>query len=196
MKMKSNIEEIVINLQKNYEEESFLMLFNQFEPLFRCSEKTYRISGYLREDYYQEGRIALMQAIKTYNIERAAYFASYFKMVYKNQLLNVIRKQTAVKRGGNRKDVSIDKLMESDYISRAKAEELLEDHIGTNPEELAVVKECEEEFFKNLSKLEIKVMRYYLRAYTFDEIAEELGQSKDRVCNAYDRCRQKLRHLL
>lgn len=190
-----SLECLVESLKENFNEENFVQLFNKFEPLFRKSEKVYNIPGFTQEEYYQEGRIALLNAISNYKVEKAAFFASYFKMVYKNQLLNIIRKQTAVKRGGNKIEVSIDQLCESDYTGRARVEEILEDRLGSNPEDLAVVKEAEDLFFKHLSKLEIEVMRRYLKAYSFDEIAEELGQSKDRVCNAYDRCRQKMRHL-
>ncbi|WP_124057736.1 sigma-70 family RNA polymerase sigma factor [Vaginisenegalia massiliensis] len=196
MEVAQTNEEIVARLQEEFNEADFLQLYNRFVPLFKRAAGMYVIYGYSKEDYLQEGRIALLVALDHFNQERTRFFASYLKMVFKNRMFNLIRHQIAAKRGGTQQDLSIESIVEDPDLDYLGSSSLLMDHYLANPEEVAIVKSQEESYFKHLSDLELAVFKLYLQADDFMTIAQKLNQPYDRVCNAYDRCRQKLRRLV
>ena len=61
-------------------------------------ENIYYLRNYVSEDWEQEARIALYQALKTYENNKGVSFGSYYKSIISNQIYSLLRKQNALKR--------------------------------------------------------------------------------------------------
>ncbi|MDO4431960.1 MAG: sigma-70 family RNA polymerase sigma factor [Aerococcaceae bacterium] len=180
-------EALAVALQDYWNEDQFDILFQRFTPLFKKCCHLYRITGFDYDDYLQEGRIALYKAIQQFDFERQSYFASFLQLVYKNHLYNLMRKETASKRGGAQGSLILD----------TEASEILQQYHYHQPESFAILHEKSQTYVSILSPLEKKVFLDYLACHDFAQIAADLHLPEKQIKNAYDRCRQKFkRHLL
>ena len=88
-------------------------------------------------------------------------------------------------------------LSDQDNQGAVAAELLVDQERG--PEQMVIEQELWEEYKKrleqNLSKMENKVLQYYLDGNHYIQIAEIMGKSPKSIDNALQRIRQKIRQI-
>ncbi|HJF32460.1 MAG TPA: sigma-70 family RNA polymerase sigma factor, partial [Sporosarcina psychrophila] len=144
------------------------------------------------EDYYQEGQIIMLEAIDMYDPAKQHRFSGFFKLLYKNRIINLCRADQAYKRGGGVRELSLE------YQSNKSQSEInlldqIENHYHISAQDMIELKEVHNLFIDSLSSLERKVFFNYQKGDSVREIAKQLVISETQVQSAYDRCRKKLK---
>lgn len=120
------------------------------------------------EDLLQEGYIGLMKAIKSYDNSKDVTFSTFANLCIKRQIITAIKSSNSIK-----------------YSS---------------PEDILLGKELAyllNEYLKeNLTPLEKKVCSYMYKQYKYNEIAEILDESPQKIDNAIQRVRKKVLEYL
>ena len=148
-------EELVVMLQAEFDDEAFNELFYRFTPLYRKCFRQYPIMGFELDDYFQEGRIALMLVIEHYDIKGKYYVASYFARVYENRLINYLRKLMAKKREQQLNLLSLNEpvsLVDGKNEVYTYGDLLFEE--GPDTLEWVIAKDTLEQLIEDLSELE------------------------------------------
>lgn len=149
-------------------------------------------AGFLEtDDLIQEGMIAVIKAIRTYNCEKAASFSTYASTCIENSI------KTAVQYAGRQKHQPLNDYLpiHSEEISTRLSDKLAENSMNS-PEALVIKKE-EFAFLKKkitslLSEFERKILMLYLKGCTYKKMSDELGVAPKAVDNALQRVRKKL----
>lgn len=193
---KQTDEKLVASLQKEYNEEIFGHLVRRYMPLFK---KSLRLaspwSEYELDDFFQEGQIAMHEAVMTYNPQKSEFFSGYFRTVYDNHMANLYRKDSALKRGGGIQEISI-------YYknSQSQDEQNLLDTFDLGrvmpTDQIFEIREVNYEFFSVLSKLELEVIICNLLGMPKEDVAKKLKLKESQIQSAYERSRNKMRKLL
>lgn len=189
-------EELVVMLQAEFDDEAFNELFYRFTPLYRKCFKQYPIMGFELDDYYQEGRIALLLVIEHYDVKGKYFVASYFSRVYENRLINYLRKLMAKKREKQLNTLSLNEpvsLVEGKNDVYTYGDLLFED--GPDTLEWVLAKDALEQLIKDLSELEKMVLihRMIEEDNSVSNIARKMNEDRRVIENALARCRKKCR---
>ncbi len=110
--------EELLRAARNGDEEAFAALYQKYFPLLLRLKNTYYLRNYVTEDWEQEARIALYQALRTYEKSKGVSFGSYYKSIISNQIYSLLRKQNALKRRDQKDEVSIDRPKNRDRRTR------------------------------------------------------------------------------
>lgn len=135
--------------------------------------------GFEHDDLRQEGVVALLYALHSYDPAMGANFRTYSSRCIKRRIASVLRSVTSSKR-----------LSMADYISLDSGCEIAQQQNWMQDVELRDIKE---RLFRHLSKMEAEVFRLYLAGLSYKEIAGKIGKSEKSVGNALRRIRGKLR---
>lgn len=65
---------------------AFEEMFNQYIPVVYSMQNRYKIRDFDFDDWLQEGRIALNDAIQSYRKNRGTTFGLYYKMIFENRV--------------------------------------------------------------------------------------------------------------
>ncbi|HFI0464221.1 TPA: sigma-70 family RNA polymerase sigma factor [Streptococcus suis] len=192
-------EEIVVRLQECFDDALFEELHYRFKPMFQKSIRDYRIRNFDDEDYLQEGRISLHEAIKHFDSKQKYYFSSYFHRIYKNNLINHLRHELALKHIPYWEMVSLE--AQIDFLGEDASDYYLADVLAdkqTTIHDTYVARENFVEFLSSLSNLERNVL--YHRMMEEDNSANHIAglMEVDRrvVENALARCWRKSKNIL
>jgi len=139
----------------------------------------YYLRNYVYEDWEQEARIALYQALKTYENNKGVSFGSYYKSIISNQIYSLLRKQNALKRRDQKDELSIDQKVETE-----------------GPDFLAEITTQEPLAMQRLLLNEAKIFYYYMQGTDFKRMAEELSMDVKQVKSAYSRVKFKIKQHL
>ncbi|MDT2768446.1 MULTISPECIES: sigma-70 family RNA polymerase sigma factor [Globicatella] len=189
-------EELVVMLQAEFDDEAFNELFYRFTPLYRKCFRQYPIMGFELDDYFQEGRIALMLVIEHYDIKGKYYVASYFARVYENRLINYLRKLMAKKREQQLNLLSLNEpvsLVDGKNEVYTYGDLLFEE--GPDTLEWVIAKDTLEQLIEDLSELEKMVFIYRMMEEdnSVSNIAKKMNEDRRVIENALARCRKKCR---
>lgn len=189
-------EELVVMLQAEFDDEAFNELFYRFTPLYRKCFRQYPIMGFELDDYFQEGRIALMLVIEHYDIKGKYYVASYFARVYENRLINYLRKLMAKKREQQLNLLSLNEpvsLVDGKNEVYTYGDLLFEE--GPDTLEWVIAKDTLEQLIEDLSELEKMVFIYRMTEEdnSVPNIAKKMNEDRRVIENALARCRKKCR---
>ncbi|UUX33038.1 RNA polymerase sigma factor [Fundicoccus culcitae] len=191
-------EELVLQLQKNFDVDKFEILFKRYLPLFLKYRSLYKVTYFDTDDYLQEARIAILKAIKVYDCVRSPYLSALIQSVYRYHLINMMRESQTVKR---EKDFQNLPFIDIVYSKNGKdtlidGVELIENKYTLQPPEIFEIQEKSNDYLQSLSRLEKRILQLYLDNYSHREIAEITGIRFDQVQNAFDRLRRKLFAIL
>ncbi len=147
----------------------------------RCVRR-FSLPGSEREDLYQEGMIALLKAMRSYDEGKNDNFEAYAALCIKRRLIDAVRRRAPE---------------ETSELS----ENLSEGPDGSADPLNAIVdaesaKEIHASLKSSLSQLEGDVLDLYMDGYTIREIALKLDRSEKSVGNAVARIRGKLGRYL
>jgi RNA polymerase sporulation-specific sigma factor len=156
--------------------------------------RTMYLVGAETEDLIQEGTIGLFKAVRDYDENAGAGFATFATMCVKRQIDSAIKNYNRKKHMPLNFYVSISGT--DDGEDGAYDEDIQDRSIAANPEKAVLVKEKNEAMLdrmkQELSPFEMKVVRLYLEGLSHTDIAKQLDKNVKSIDNALQRIRGKL----
>ena len=169
-------------------------ILEKYKPLVRKKTNAMYLIGGETEDLIQEGMIGLFKAIRDYRPDKDASFYHFAELCINRQLYSALEASNRKKHQPLNSYIS---LSDQDNQGAVAAELLVDQERG--PEQMVIEQELWEEYNKrleqNLSKMENKVLQYYLDGNHYIQIAEIMGKSPKSIDNALQRIRQKIRQI-
>ena len=169
-------------------------ILEKYKPLVRKKTNAMYLIGGETEDLIQEGMIGLFKAIRDYRPDKDASFYHFAELCINRQLYSALEASNRKKHQPLNSYIS---LSDQDNQGAVAAELLVDQERG--PEQMVIEQELWEEYKKrleqNLSKMENKVLQYYLDGNHYIQIAEIMGKSPKSIDNALQRIRQKIRQI-
>ena len=178
-------DEKLVEFAKSGDEKATNVLLLRMKPVVFNSAKAYENKSVELADLTQEGMIALIKAIRTYNSGENAKFKTYAKSCINHHLSSTIRRLYRKKQIPQDKLISINKVSLQNTVS--------------GPEDLFIENESGSDLMGKLkaefSELEFEIFKKYLSGYSVAEIADIFGINVKSVSNALYRIRQKFHSL-
>lgn len=138
-----------------------------------------------KDDLYQEGLLGLLSAIYSYLPDKNASFRTYASVCISNQI------KSAIKSANSKKNVPFGSLLSIEDTVIPATESVEDSFIFNETEEV-----LNSFLNKELSVLELSVVRLFLQDMSYKEISEKLLIPVKSVDNAIQRIRGKLREFL
>ena len=132
-----------------------------------------------RQDFYQQGLMGVIHAIRSYNSDKGAKFSTYACRCAINSMISLYEQQ-------NKKAVSTVAL-EDLYSSESSADTY------DDLQSYELVEEVAEKIKTRLSDFEKTVLSIYLRGGSYAQIAAQTGKTVKSIDNAVQRIRRKLK---
>jgi Sigma-70 region 2. len=85
-------------VKENDDSHALEKLVKRYRPMIDNMYLQYYIVGYDRNDWYQEAFLVCYQTCVLYDGQAGSKFGSFFKMKFKNHVIDIIRRENAVKR--------------------------------------------------------------------------------------------------
>lgn len=171
--------EELVRLCKEDKASALTELILRFNNTIRMRAESF--SGAAPDDLAQEGFMALLSAVRTYDPDRNASFMTYAQQCIRNRMITCYTRS------------------KDDYDELPEELELPDDPAEI-PENKVLERSAAEELYRRvseeLSELELSVLQLYLSRVSYSEIGEKLGISQKSVDNAVQRIRRKLRNVL
>jgi RNA polymerase sporulation-specific sigma factor len=184
----------LISLAGQGDEKALEMILEKYKNLVRCVSRAYYMVCGEVEDVIQEGMIGLYKAIRDYNPSKSPSFKGFAIMCIKRQIISSIKSTTRMKHIPNNKYVHLDQPGEDDLriitINKSGRERFssIEDIIVDKEESEYILKKMYEE----LSPFELKVILFYFKGDTYNEMSIKLKKSEKSIDNAIQRIRKKM----
>ena len=167
-------------------------LTERYMRLVRICARPLFLAGGSSEDLIQEGMIGLLSAVRQYDAQSGSSFPAYAELCIRSRLLSAIKSASRKKHLPLNDGLSFEQLSE-DSASQLSATPAF---FRQDPEDLVLARESKEELYASLSrclsKMENKVLSYYLDGFSYREIGARLGKDEKAVDNAVQRIRRKL----
>ena len=180
-----SLEELAL-LAREGGEEAFARLVRRCAPMVRQLATRLCRPPLETEDLAQEGLLGLLSAVRTYD-SSATSFRTYATTCVRNRILSVVKRTDAARLIPTSELVSISDEMETQLMVTGDSED---------PAQLIVRKDEEFRLHGRLRELlsprEYDVLMLYIKAYTYEEIAQQMHISVKSVDNALQRVRRKL----
>lgn len=164
-------------------------LIIRYKPLVKNRARLFYLEGGDREDLLQEGMIGLFKAIKEYDAEKEASFATFARLCITRQMLSAIEAAGRKKHMLLNESLSIEQLDEGQIADRVG--------VADGPEKIFFEQEDSkllmENINRNLSKMEKQVLDLYISGMDYLEIADIMGKSGKSIDNALQRIRNKIK---
>lgn len=182
-------QEIIARIREGETELSEYLIEKYKDLVIKKARAMYLIGGDT-DDLIQEGMIGLFKAVRDYNPEKEAGFATFANLCVERQLY------TAIQNSMRQKHMPL-----NSYISlNSEPESFLPELIMENPEAMLIDQENADSLNQKipeiLSSLENKVLSLYLKGFSYAQIAEELERTPKSIDNALHRIRAKIREWL
>lgn len=191
--------EIIRTGDKQASGEAMDYLISRYKRVVKLRAKQYYLIGAEADDVIQEGTIGLYKAIRDYDRYKSDNFKAFADLCITRQIL------TAVKHASRKKHFPLNKYISFSRISNSEndAEDTLDripDASQPNPEKIIIDLEIRQKFQqdidKSLSKLESRVLSYYLHGLSYNEIALCTSKDKKAIDNAIQRIRRKIEKIV
>ena len=187
--------ELVALSQKGDESAENEILEKYKDTVVKISRGYFIIGGEL-EDIIQEGMIGLYKAIKNFSKNKNATFKTFAIMCIKHQI------QTAIKKANTKKNLPLSNSVSlQSFSEKSEEDEFLPVNLifQVSPDEKIINRENYKYLVsaikKTLSKKEFEVLKYYLRGYTYKEIADFLNLNQKSIDNSLSRIKNKLKNI-
>lgn len=160
-------------------------LLEKYKPFVKSKSRALFLVGGDKEDLIQEGMIGLFKAIRDFNPENGAPFASFAKMCVERQIY------TAIEAAGRLKNAPLNA-----YISLSEdSENLMDGGIEDAVIEKTSYQQMYQKIQDYLSSMEKEVLELYLDGKDYTEIAKILDKSDKSIDNALQRIKGKIRKI-
>ncbi len=175
-------------------------LLNKYKHFVRAKARSYFIVGADKEDLIQEGMIGLYKAIRDYDMKKKVSFSSFAELCITRQIITAIKAATRQKHKPLNTYVSLNKPVYDEESDRTLIDIIISGANVLNPEDTIIDKEdissMKDKMGKLLSKLEWKVLSFYLSGKSYQEIGDSLGKDIKSIDNALQRVKAKLEFYL
>lgn len=157
----------LLYLIDNYSEEALNVMFDKYHNLIMSLIRKYKFSDSTIEDVYQEARLVLFKAIKTFDSTYSKTFTMYFKLLLENKFKSLIAKENSK---------SYFEVIKEDTNFIINEEKCL-DYVD----------------LKRLSLIEKAVyFQYFYSGNSIDEVSKSLNMTKKQTYNTIYRIKKKL----
>ncbi len=190
MDLQNLTDEELCELAQKDNKQATALMFDRYKNLVKAISRSYFLIGGDKEDLFQEGLLGLFNAIISYNGKSS--FKSYAYVCVRNSIVSVIKTYNTLKNRPLLNYVSLTSFTEGD---KDKVDFVVDEE-GFDPETAYINKESTEEL-KNkiksaLSCLENEILTYYLKGYSYAEIAQNTNKNVKSIDNAIQRIRNKV----
>ncbi len=175
----------LIALVRDGDSEAVNTLIVRYSSVISFMAQNYFLDSLTFDDWYQEGMIGFLHAIRSYSGDRGASFKTYASKCVRNRLSDCLRNSTNSKNLPLNSAVEFDEDFDIPVVSCEDTYILSEDN-----------RDFEQILKKHLSETEKKVMISYLAGYTYAEIANSLNMTVKAVDSAICRAKNKLKKNL
>lgn len=197
MKAVSDQEMVIRAQQGDLEAEEALM--RKYKDVVKIKSRYYYMAGADEDDVIQEGMIGLLKAIRQYDPEKEAGFATFAGICITRQIISAIRMADREKHKPLNTSVSLSKPVGSEEEGMTLADTMMASG-GESPEALLVVKDLAYYIMHNednvFSDFEMQVLNEMVRENDYEEIARRLGRSSKSIDNAMQRIKRKIAEYL
>ena len=187
-------EEIVDIYQRENNHFATDYIVQRYKNFVRSNARSYFLMGADKEDIIQEGMIGLYKATRDYNRDREVSFKSFAELCITRQIISAIKGASRQKHIPLNSYISLNKPAYDD--SERTLIEVLETEKNLDPEEVVINREqyalIKEVMEAVLSPLEWDVLRGYMDAKSYQEMAEEHHRSIKSIDNALQRVKKKM----
>ncbi len=181
-------------------------LLRKYSGIVTGKAKAYYMAGADADDVIQEGMIGLMKAIRSFNPDKNAAFATFAEVCITRQIISAIRMADRIKHKPLNTSISLNKPIKSDSeMSTGENEgvtlgDTLRAGDAYSPEEMLIIKDVAAYILYNgdniFSEFEMQVLSEAVKGYTYDQIAGKLGKTKKSIDNALQRTKKKVNDYL
>ncbi len=199
MDLKQCSDEELIVRYRDGDTDAMDFIFERYKHLVRKKAKAMFLAGGDNDDLIQEGMIGLYKAIRDYNTDREASFATFASMCINRQMITAVAASNRKKNMPLNTYVSYDMPAGGDEDSDMRLVDILQSQTELNPEKLLIDKEHNWDLYSRLkevlSTFEQQVLTYYLEGMDYTAIAKKMQKPPKSVDNALQRIRSKAARL-
>ena len=199
MDLKQCSDEELIVRYRDGDTDAMDFIFERYKHLVRKKAKAMFLAGGDNDDLIQEGMIGLYKAIRDYNTDREASFATFASMCINRQMITAVAASNSKKNMPLNTYVSYDMPAGGDEDSDMRLVDILQSQTELNPEKLLIDKEhnwdLKSRLKEVLSTFEQQVLTYYLEGMDYTAIAKKMQKPPKSVDNALQRIRSKAARL-
>ena len=199
MDLKQCSDEELIVRYRDGDTDAMDFIFERYKHLVRKKAKAMFLAGGDNDDLIQEGMIGLYKAIRDYNTDREASFATFASMCINRQMITSVAASNRKKNMPLNTYVSYDMPAGGDEDSDMRLVDILQSQTELNPEKLLIDKEhnwdLKSRLKEVLSTFEQQVLTYYLEGMDYTAIAKKMQKPPKSVDNALQRIRSKAARL-
>lgn len=188
-------EELVLRSQAG-DTEALEAIIERYRGLAKLRTRSYFLAGAESDDLVQEAMIGLFKAARDYDPKYGASFKTFANICITRQMLTAIKGATRYKHQPLNSYISLNRsVFEEDDGGRPLLEILATDN-DSDPESIYLRNEwmvsLSQAVPRVLSKLELRVLLYYLRGLSYETIAQRIGRPVKTVDNAIQRMKRKM----
>ncbi len=183
-------DEELIKLYRDDDAAAISELIIRYKPLVKNRARLFYLEGGDREDLLQEGMIGLFKAVKEFDCQKEAAFATFARICITRQMLS------AIEAAGRKKHIFLNESLSLEQLSEVQ----LADRAGMadGPEKIFFeqenIKQLIESINEKLSPMEKRVLELYISGMDYIEIANTMNKSIKSIDNALQRIRNKLKN--
>ena len=166
-------------------DKAFSEIVRRYSGLVMKIAASYYADDLTSDDWFQEGMIGLLNAVKSYDESMHTSFSTFADVCIRNRLNSVWRKSKS------KKNIPLNACVELTEDSVPCVNSPEEDYIDNEQYLYAV-----NSFMKQLSLTERDVFLCYLSGFGYSETAEKLGINEKSVDNALCRAKIKLKKAI
>ncbi|MCL5292189.1 MAG: RNA polymerase sporulation sigma factor SigH [Actinobacteria bacterium] len=171
-------------------------LLEKYKNFVKVKARSYFLIGADREDLVQEGMIGLYKAIRDYREDKQSSFRVFAELCITRQMITAIKTATRQKHIPLNSYISLSRSIFAEGESERTLVDILAGCEIADPMELVIsgeeAKTIRSSFGQILSDFEADVLRLYIDAKSYQEIAEELKRHVKSVDNALQRVKRKI----
>ena len=187
-------EEIVDIYQRENNHFATDYIVQRYKNFVRSKARCYFLMGADKEDIIQEGMIGLYKATRDFNQDHEVSFKAFAELCITRQIISAIKGASRQKHIPLNSYISLNKPAYDD--SERTLIEVLETEKNLDPQEVVINREqyalIKEVMEAVLSPLEWDVLRGYMDAKSYQEMAEEHHRSVKSIDNALQRVKKKM----
>lgn len=172
----------LLSLAQNEDKDALSQLVIIISPMIHAQARRFKIDGLESDDLYQEGVIASLNAIKTYDKNLGASFSTYVNLIIRRRLSTLLKKHS-------KNDELVIPLNEDDNFISLLPDGSAEDKLLESDS----YQELLDYINSKLTQRENLTLRLFLSGYTYQAIADRLNITVKSVDGTLQRVRKKLR---
>lgn len=165
------------------------VLLDRYESLVKVIARSFSVAGIDKDDVAQTARIALLNAIMTYDPEKGAEFKTYATVCIKNRALDTVKSARR----------TLDNELSRDG-TESEPEDDKDATVFPSPEEIYLQKEAETALYEALRTLlgqrDFDILMLYIAGMSYKEISEKIGITAKKVDNTLYSAKKKVSSLI